>query len=328
MSSPRLRSSWSSGVPSDRHSQSAPPRLDDTEVTVKIALTSPREDRTERVPTLKVVAGPGRDMLGFWTLGADERLVVGRDEREAGVVLSDATVSKRHAALFTDDTGSVVVDDLDSTNGTSVNGVPITHPTPLHPGDNLEVGGVLLRLELLTADELNHLGRVARRLAEAGSDPLTRLRTRRFLEDELPDLVRKCRKSDLPVSCAFLDLDRFKAINDLYGHGVGDEVLARTSRILLGDVRDEDACVRLGGEEILLFLPGSSLAAAAGVADRLRRRIADHDWYRTAPDLHVTASLGVAEMRRDESIEEWIRRADQAMYRAKSTGRNRVCRAD
>lgn len=315
-------------MPSDRSSIVAQTALDDAEVTVKIALPSAREDRTEKVPTLKVVAGPGRDMLGFWTLGADERLVVGRDERAAGVVLSDVTVSKRHAALYTDDTGSVVVDDLDSTNGTAVNGLRVTHPTPLHPGDNLEVGGVLLRLELLSSDELNHLGRVAKRLAEAGSDPLTRLRTRRYIDEELPELVQQCRKGDLPLSCAFLDLDHFKSINDLYGHHVGDEVLARTSRIILGDVRDEDACVRYGGEEIVLFLPGSSLLAATGVADRLRRKIADHDWYRTAPDLRVTASLGVAQLREDEHPESWIRRADKAMYQAKAAGKNRVCRAD
>jgi len=315
-------------VSSDRHPLSTPAMFEDAEVTVKISLASAREDRTEKSPTLKVVAGPGRDMLGFWVVGQEERLLIGRDEREAGVVLTDVTVSKRHAALYTDLTGAIIVDDLSSTNGTAVNGQRITHPTPLHPGDNLEVGGVLLRLELLSSDELSHLGRVSKRLAEAGSDPLTRLRTRRFLDEEVPDLVRKCRASELPISCSFLDLDGFKGINDLYGHHVGDEVLARTSRIILGDVRDEDAAIRYGGEEILLVLPGSSLLAAVGVADRLRRKIAEHDWYRTAPDLRVTASIGVAELHEGETVEAWIRRADHAMYRAKAAGKNRVFRAD
>ncbi|MCB9779000.1 MAG: GGDEF domain-containing protein [Alphaproteobacteria bacterium] len=313
---------------SDRQPVPAPFSFDDDEDTVRIALPTPREQRAGTMPTLKVVAGPGQDMLRFWPLSANERLVVGRDENVAGVVLSDATVSKRHAVVATDEQGGVMVEDLNSTNGTAINGKRIVDPTPLPPNENLEIGGVLLRLELLSDEELSHLGRVARRLAEAGSDPLTRLRTRAFVNEELPHLVQRCRQSQVPLSCAFLDLDRFKSINDLYGHHVGDEVLARTSRIILGDVRDEDACVRYGGEEIVLFLPGSSLLAASGVAERLRRKIADHDWYRTAPELRVTASVGVAELKSDEDVDHWIRRADKAMYRAKAMGKNRVCRAD
>lgn len=314
-------------VASDRHPADSF-SSDDAEVTVKISLPHVREDRVEKVPTLKVVAGPGRDMLRFWTLGVDERLVIGRDEREAGVVLSDVTVSKRHAALSTDESGAVWVVDLDSTNGTAVNGTRISRPTPLQPGDDLEIGGVLLRLELLSADELGHLDRVKHRLAEAGSDPLTCLRTRRYLTEELPELVQRCRLAGLPVCCAFMDLDRFKSINDSYGHHVGDEVLARTSRIILGDVREDDAGVRYGGEELVMFLPSTNLHAGVRVAERLRRKIADHDWYRTAPDLHVTVSIGVAELRAEEDLSEWIRRADAAMYRAKATGKNRVCSAD
>ncbi len=315
-------------MPSDRHPATAVAPADDAEVTVKISLPQVREERIEKVPTLKVVAGPGRDMLRFWTLGADERLVIGRDEREAMVVLSDVTVSKRHASLFTDEHGGIWVEDLGSTNGSAVNGVAIDRVTPLHPGDDLEVGGVLLRLELLSADELGHLDRVKHRLAEAGSDPLTCLRTRRYLEEELPELVERTRQAEQPLCCAFMDLDRFKSINDLYGHHVGDEVLARTSRIILGDVREDDTGVRYGGEEIVLFMPGTGRTEAIKVSERLRRKIADHDWYRTAPDLRVTASFGVAELRKGESIETFIRRADAAMYRAKASGKNRVCAAD
>lgn len=315
----------------DRVASSRHPRdvffPDDGEVTVKISLPQLREDRVEKVPTLKVVAGPGRDMLRFWTLGADDRLVIGRDEREAGVVLSDVTVSKRHASLSTDRSGAVWVVDLGSTNGTAVNGLRIDRPVALHAGDDLEIGGVLMRLELLSADELAHLDRVKHRLAEAGSDPLTCLRTRRYLAEELPELLQRSRLAGLPVCCLFMDLDRFKSINDSYGHHVGDEVLARTSRIILGDVREDDVGVRYGGEELVLFLPSTALQAGLGAAERLRRKIADHDWYRTAPDLRVTVSIGVAELRPDETVEAWVRRADAAMYRAKATGKNRVCAA-
>lgn len=299
----------------------------DSEDTVRISVAGSTRSASTRQPTLKVVAGPGRDMLGFWILGPGEQLLVGRDDREASVVLSDATVSKRHALIRTDTQGSVVVEDLRSTNGTSVNSLRVSAPVALHPGDNLEIGGVLLRLELLSGEELDHLGRLAQRISEAGSDPLTRLRTRRYLEDDLPELVARSSAAKTPLSCAFLDLDSFKRINDDYGHRVGDEVLARTSRIILADVRDDDVCLRYGGEEILVIFPNTALEAATGAADRLRRAIASHDWNRTAPELRVTASLGVAQRLANESNEAWIHRADRALYAAKASGRNCVRKA-
>ena len=303
------------------------PESVDTEDTVRIPVPGSSRTGSVRVPTLKVVAGPGRDMLSFWPLGQSEQLLVGRDDREASLVLSDATVSKRHALIRTDAQGAIVVEDLRSTNGTSINGIRVQLPVALHPGDNLEIGGVLLRLELLSSEELHHLGRVAQRISEADSDPLTRLRTRRYLEEDLPELVERSVATSSPLCCGFLDLDGFKAINDSYGHKVGDEVLARTSRIILADVRDEDVCIRYGGEEILIIFPGTRLEAAFGAADRLRRSIAGHDWHRTAPDLRVTASFGVAERHRDEPTDRWIDRADRALYQAKSSGRNCVRKA-
>ena len=118
--------------------------------------------------------------------------------------------------------------------------------------------------------------------------------------------------------------DHFKSINDGYNHLVGDEVLAAISRLVMVGVRDADPVVRYGGEEIVLLLPGSSNAVAIDVADRIRRTIAGHDWDRTAPDLRVTVSVGIAERKADEPIKEWLRRADEAMLKAKRAGRNRV----
>lgn len=299
----------------------------DHEDTVRISLGERSRGDSARVATLRVVAGPGRDMLNFWTLGPGEALVIGRDETQASVVLSDSTVSKRHAEILVGEHG-VVVSDLQSTNGTSINGDRCMGPRALLPGDDLEIGGVLLRLELLSEAELRHLGRVARRLSEAGSDPLTRLRTRRYLDEELPELVARSQASGQPLSCTFLDLDRFKSINDNWGHRVGDEVLVLTARIVLASVRDEDACIRYGGEEILVVYPNTDINAAAVAADRLRRAIAAHDWHRTAPDLMVTASFGVAERRKGERIEHWVHRADRALYAAKAQGRNCVRRSD
>ena len=104
-------------------------------------------------------------------------------------------------------------------------------------------------------------------------------------------------------------------------------MLVGVARILMVGVRETDACVRYGGEELLMLLHGSDEATACEVAERVRKAIEAHDWVRTIPGLQVTASIGVAGVRRRESLKSWINRADRALYAAKAAGRNRVVRA-
>ena len=92
-------------------------------------------------------------------------------------------------------------------------------------------------------------------------------------------------------------------------------------------VRDSDPCVRYGGEEILLFFPGSGEKEALDAAERIRGSIASHDWGRSATGLQVTASFGVAQRMHGEDVRSWLGRADAALYAAKKAGRNRVCAA-
>ena len=291
-----------------------------SEVTVRISRSQRPAVQGRAIPTLRVVAG--RDMLKFATLMPEEQILLGRDEA-AELRLTDVTVSKRHARVLSDAQGTITVEDLRSTNGTAVNGTPVTRAL-LRPGDHLEIGAVSLRLDLLTLDELGHLGRVVQRLESANRDPLTGLMTRAYIDEELPQLLDRCSRAGIPLSCAFVDVDRFKDINDRFGHQVGDEVLGTISRLLMLGVRENDPCVRYGGEEILIFLPGSNEKGASDVAERIRRSIAGHDWPRTAPGLKVTASFGVSERAATEEVLSWLRRADRAVYKAKDTGRNRV----
>lgn len=295
--------------------------LDDlSEVTVRIPLPSRGPVRRHSIPTLRVVAG--RDMLTYATFAPEEQLLIGRDEA-ADLRLNDITVSKRHARVVADANGTITVVDLNSTNGTAVNSQQVSRAI-LRPGDHLEVGGVSLRLDMLSLDELGHLGRVIQRLEAANRDPLTGLLNRAYIDDELPKLAERCATAGVPFACAFVDVDHFKQVNDGHGHQVGDEVLAAIARLLMLGVRDGDPCVRYGGEELILFLPGSNEPGAHEVAERIRRTIAGHDWDRTAQGLRVTASFGVAERADGESVAAWLNRADQAMYTAKRSGRNRV----
>nr|BAL57660.1 diguanylate cyclase [uncultured Deinococcota bacterium] len=159
----------------------------------------------------------------------------------------------------------------------------------------------------------------------AFTDPLTGLLNRRGLEAELPKLLALARRYGTPASVVMLDIDRFKRVNDTYGHHVGDEVLRRLGRILKASVRQEDLAVRYGGEEFLLVLFGAEREAAKEVVERIRQRFRAE---RIPPIPHpLTLSAGIAggevpEGR--ETLEEWILKADYALLRAKETGRDRV----
>jgi len=290
------------------------------EVTVRIALPRPLPAKSKRVPCIRVVAGP--DMLSYITVPQHQQITVGRDD-SAELRLTDITVSKHHAKVQHDDSGALVLVDLQSTNGTAVNGQPISR-TILRPGDHLEIGAVSLRVDMLSNDELGHLRRVVSRLESANRDTITGLLTRGFLEETLPKLIDKCERADVPISATFVDIDRFKSINDQYGHQAGDEVLCGIARLLMLGVRDNDPAIRYGGDEIVLILPGSPLQRSVEVADRIRRTIAGHDWDRTAPGLRVSCSFGVAERLADEPLAKWLDRADQAAYASKRSGRNCV----
>lgn len=296
---------------------------EDDPVDVTQRLVRPGAVQRHLLPTLRVLAG--RDLLRHVVLDADETVVLGRDER-VHLRLNDPTVSKRHAQVTADSHGTITVKDLGSTNGTSVNSRPVSRAV-LRPGDLLEVGAVSIRLDLLSLDEIGHLTRVVERLEAVNRDPLTGLLNRAFMDDELPVLIERWERSGIPVSCAFVDVDKFKSINDTFGHHVGDEVLRAVGRLVMVGVRDADPCVRYGGDEVVLFLPGSSEGKAAEVAERVRDYIDLHDWSRTADGLRVTSSFGVAERAEGESVLAWTQRADKALYAAKHAGRNRVQRA-
>ncbi len=156
----------------------------------------------------------------------------------------------------------------------------------------------------------------------ATTDPLTGVANRRRLDDELERLVSRSRRYHLPLSVVLVDLDEFKAVNDTHGHDVGDQVLVATVDRLREAVRDADVLGRWGGEEFLLLAPVTDLTAACALAERCRELVASA---RVGPHgLAVTASFGVAMLGADDDARALMRRADLALYTAKSEGRDRV----
>jgi diguanylate cyclase (GGDEF)-like protein len=131
-----------------------------------------------------------------------------------------------------------------------------------------------------------------------------------------------------PFTVLFLDIDRFKVLNDRYGHRAGDEVLKSFARTCLGELRLEDRFGRLGGEEFCAILPETRAFTAIGLANRLRERVASVPVDISGQRLNYTVSIGVAEVDVGDSVETVLGRADEAMYRAKRAGRNRVAVRD
>jgi diguanylate cyclase (GGDEF)-like protein len=157
----------------------------------------------------------------------------------------------------------------------------------------------------------------------AAYDGLTALANRRSAYDSLDVLVARARRTHTPLSVVMFDLDRFKQINDGYGHAAGDEVLRSVAATVRESVRDSDVCARVGGEEFVLLLPDAGLPDARLVTQRLQARLRA----RTIPAIgsSVTASFGIAELQpADATAEQLLHRADQAMYRAKALGRDQI----
>ena len=157
---------------------------------------------------------------------------------------------------------------------------------------------------------------------QVSTDALTGVANRRRLDDELGRLVAQARRYDQPFSVVLLDLDCFKDINDTYGHEVGDRVLVETVDRLQAAIREADLLGRWGGEEFLLLAPHTDHQAACALAERCRSAIASSPMPQAG--VTVTASLGVASLRPDDDVRALLRRADLAMYTAKSDGRDRV----
>lgn len=159
--------------------------------------------------------------------------------------------------------------------------------------------------------------------ALATHDALTGIWNRRQIDQDLEAAVKHAQRTGHALCVLLVDVDHFKAINDQHGHAMGDEVLKVVAACLAGSLRAGDQVARYGGEEFLLLLPGTTLAQASVLAERLRAALQNSQAL-PEHETNITASFGLAVWRAGESASHLVRRADRAMYRAKAAGRNRV----
>lgn len=251
----------------------------------------------------------------------DRTLMVGRDP-DVELTLTDGLVSWHHARL--EDRGdSWTLVDLGSTNGTSVNGEPCTEVT-LKPHDKIVFGGTIVRFELQDGIEQAYNSVVEKML---NIDDLSGLYVRRKFDSELATLIEASHQQERPLTLLVMDLDGVKRINDTYGHLFGAYVIGEAGKLIGWVVGERGIGCRFGGDEYLAALPGMDAEAGVVVAEEIRKAIGEHHFEREGIPLKPGISIGVASLPGNANDAATLfQRADEAMYRAKQGGKNRVCR--
>jgi two-component system cell cycle response regulator len=278
----------------------------------------PKRDRGDAC--LVLLHPPGPEIGRRMTL-IKSTYLVGR-EADVELVIPRSSVSRNHARLTIDDDGEWWVQDLGSTNGTFVNEERVVSRR-LSDGDQVRFGDVIYKFLSGSNIESAYHEEIYRMTI---LDGLTGVHNKRyfleFLEREIAGAVRH----QHPLTLVMFDVDHFKRINDTAGHLAGDEVLKDLTTRIKPRIRREDLFARYGGEEFACVLPSTALAGGVVFAEHLRSLIAERPtMFENAP-IAFTISLGVATVQGEAKVdaEQLIKRADENLYTAKRTGRNRV----
>ncbi|HEX8457528.1 MAG TPA: GGDEF domain-containing protein [Pyrinomonadaceae bacterium] len=296
--------------------------------------TLPAEPPTshERRPALVFMRG--EQLAAPIPLERDE-VILGR-ALEADVRVNDARASRLHARIRIEhdaETGAARyrLTDLGSTNGTLLNGQPVTEDAFLQHGDKLNIGEHLIRFDLLDDFDREFQRQLYRLIAH---DELTGLLTSKSFFSELRREAARAESEGRPFCVLMMDLDHFKRVNDTCGHLVGSQTLEEIGTLITRALRAGDVAARFGGEEFAAFLLDADCAQALVAAERVRSAIEEHRFSATRHGtaggeenrtLRITISIGVAAYPDDARDPiELIELADTALYHAKQTGRNRV----
>jgi two-component system, cell cycle response regulator len=258
--------------------------------------------------------------LGKKYVLTERELSIGRDEKNDIRVDLD-NVSRRHCTVTTKD-ARFYVNDLGSTNGTYLNDEEIKQEQVLRSGDLVKVGGAIFKflsgdkIESLYHEEIYQL---------TISDGLTQVHNKRYFLEFLEREMGRCHRYTRALSLIIFDIDHFKAINDTNGHLAGDYVLRELAHVVKPRIRREECLARYGGEEFAIVQPEAGPENARKLAEKVRKLIEDHRFTFEGKDIHVTISVGVGDLTNDMTEPlQFIKVADQNLYKAKKSGRNRV----
>lgn len=258
-----------------------------------------------------------------------EDVILGR-ALEADVRVNDFQVSRQHARISTvegsDGADEYFVHDLDSRNGTFLNGRRIRREK-LENGDKITIGETILRFDLLDEIDREYQRQIHRLISH---DDLTGLLSSRSFFSELRREAGRATAEGRPFCVLMMDGDNFKAVNDTFGHLTGSKTIEEIGFTIMTNLRSGDVAARFGGDEFAAFLLDADLPQAIVAAERIRAGIESYEFSvvrQGAPNEshHITVSIGIASFPQDSSDPiELVEMADSALYRAKRSGRNRV----
>ncbi len=281
------------------------------------------ERKSGKRPVLVVVTGSILDIGKIIPIGRHS-IIIGRDSK-VDVKLNDEQISRRHLRIsgLSSETGSfsIKIEDLGSTNGTFLNGQRIEQGN-CGINESIQLGDTTLLFQL---EQITKIKKQRHPLQMISKDPLTGIFNRRAFDQIHERIFKDSRKRDYCYCLMIIDIDHFKAINDLHGHPAGDEVLKLFCGKVANQIRYSDVFARLGGEEFAIILSRQTAREAFILAERIRLMVQAMNLDRVVDGLTLTISIGIAEGNSQLfSINAVYEAADQALREAKNAGRNRT----
>ena len=249
------------------------------------------------------------------------KTIIGRGQK-AQIRLFDDGISREHAQLVVEG-NAIVLQDLGSTNGTFCNGLKVDR-RELVDGDRILVGSTTI-LKFTYHDNLDEM--FQKQMYESAlRDGLTKAFNKKYFTDRLESEFTFATRHASPLALVLFDIDHFKKVNDTFGHQAGDHVLSEISTLLSGALRAEDVFARYGGEEFAVICRGSDQSQAQVVGERLRKSVESHRFVYEGKHIPVTISVGISVLPNPEvkDANDIVGFADQALYKSKNGGRNRV----
>jgi diguanylate cyclase (GGDEF)-like protein len=250
-----------------------------------------------------------------------DKVIIGRGQK-AQIRLFDDGISREHAQVVIED-GHVYLMDLGSTNGTFCNGLKVDK-RQLIDGDKILVGSTTI-LKFTYHDNLDEM--FQKQMYESAlRDGLTKAFNKKYFTDRLESEFTFSARHASPLALVLFDIDHFKKVNDTHGHQAGDHVLSEISKLLSGALRAEDVFARYGGEEFAVICRGNDEKQAQVVGERLRKAVEGHKFVYEGQHIPVTISVGISVLPNPavKDATDIVSLADQALYKSKNGGRNRV----
>lgn len=270
---------------------------------------------------LVVIYSPEPGLLGKRFVLDRAVLRVGRGADNT-VVLEGDSVSRRHARFEKRGNRWHVIDQ-NSTNGTYLNEQLVVGEQQLNNSDRIKIGPAILKFLSGADAEAKYHEEIYKMTIVDG---LTQINNKRYLFEVLDRECMRARRHERPLSVIMFDIDHFKKINDQFGHLAGDYALRELAKICQDRIRKDETFARYGGEEFTVVLPETPLEGALSLAEDLRFRAERYEFSFQNERIPLTISLGCAQLiESDKAATDLIQRADDKLYEAKRSGRNRVC---